>query len=71
MVTMAVSRFLSVRQVAEQLDVTERTVHTWLRSGRLRGFRVGGTKAGWKIETEDFERFIEERKGQQVADGEE
>ena len=64
MSTMTSERRLTVRQIAEELDVTERTVLNWLRAGRLRGYRLGGPKAGWRIDASDLERFIAERKGE-------
>ena len=64
MVTMADKRLFTVAQVAERLQVSERTVLNWLRAGRLQGYRLGGTKAGWRIEEPDLDQFIAELKGQ-------
>ena len=51
-------RFLTVAEVAERMRVTEFTVRNWLRAGKLKGTRPGGTKAGWRIKEGDLERFI-------------
>ena len=51
-------RMLTVRQVAERLQVHVITVQRWLRSGRLRGIRLGGTKAGWRIPASELQRFL-------------
>ncbi len=67
MVAMADEQVLTVPEVAERLRVSTATVTNWLREGRLRGYRIGGTKAGWRIESEDLERFIAERKGERPA----
>ena len=69
MVAMTGERFLTVSEVAAQLRVSEFTVRNWLRSGRLRGYRPGGTKAGWRIRQEDLQRFIEQS-GPQSDEGE-
>jgi excisionase family DNA binding protein len=42
-------------EIAEELQVTRRTVYGWLRSGRLRGVRAG---RGWRIRPEDVEVFL-------------
>jgi excisionase family DNA binding protein len=63
--TMTNVRLFTVKQVADHLDVSERTVLNWLRSGRLKGYRLGGTKAGWRIEEPDLQTFIAQLKGQQ------
>lgn len=42
---------LTVDQVAELLQVNPETVRRMLRRGELRGRRLGGTKAGWRIPT--------------------
>ena len=64
MVTMAEQRLWTVDEVADRLRVSKPTVTSWLRTGRLKGYRVGGKKAGWRIEEEDLERFIASLKGQ-------
>ena len=64
MVTTVGEQPLTVDQVAEHLKVSERTVLNWLRAGRLRGYRLGGPKAGWRIEPADLERFKAERRNE-------
>lgn len=65
MVAMVDEQLLTVQQVAERLQVTEWTVRDWLRTGRLKGFRLGGRKSGWRIGSSDFERFISEARAGQ------
>jgi excisionase family DNA binding protein len=50
---------LNVREVAARMRVSEWTVREWLRQGRIRGLRPGGTKAGWRISEAELARFIE------------
>ena len=49
MMQMVDERSLTVPEVAEALRVSEWTIRQWLRSGRLRGYRPGGTKIGWRL----------------------
>ncbi len=53
-------RYLNVRDVAEQLAVTEDTVRRWLRERRLRGFMPGGSRGGYRIRESELERFVSE-----------
>ena len=58
---------LTVPEVAQRLRLSEDTVRIWLRSGRLRGFRPGGTKAGWRVRASDMKRFITDAEGIEEA----
>jgi len=55
---------LTVAEVAARLRVSEFAVRDWLRKGYLRGFRMGGTKAGWRIRPSEVQRYITEREEQ-------
>lgn len=50
-------KLLTVRDVAEQLSVTEETVRRWLRDGKLAGV-VLSRKAGWRIRPEALTAFL-------------
>jgi excisionase family DNA binding protein len=50
---------LKVPEAAEQLRVTEETVRRWLRSGKLRGRRLGPTKAGYRIPQSEVDRLLD------------
>jgi excisionase family DNA binding protein len=52
-------RLLTVREVAARLQVTEFTVRTWLKSGRLHGYLPGGRKMGWRVRPSELDRFLE------------
>lgn len=43
-------------QVAERLQINERTVTQWLRKGHLRGFKIGKE---WRISPRDLQDFLE------------
>ena len=51
-------RLLTVREVAEQLRSSPETVRRWLRQGKLRGFRPGGTKLGYRVSESELQRFL-------------
>jgi excisionase family DNA binding protein len=44
-------------QVAERLQINERTVTQWLRKGHLRGFKIGKE---WRVAQGDLQAFLEE-----------
>lgn len=52
---------LKVAQVAERLQVHADTVKRWLRAGDLKGFRLGGNRAGWRVRESELERFVKRR----------
>ncbi len=49
-------KLLTPPQVAQRLQVNERTVTQWLRRGHLRGFKIGKE---WRISEMDIEAFLE------------
>lgn len=50
-------RFLTIEQVAEELNVGQPLVKALLRTGELRGIQVGG-RGMWRIATTDVEDYI-------------
>ena len=54
-------RYMTVETVARRLAISEETIRRWLRSGRLRGIRLGERRAGWRISERDLDDFIRER----------
>jgi excisionase family DNA binding protein len=65
--TSVAERYLTVRDIAEQLAVSEDTVRRWLRERRLRGFIPGGPRSGYRIRESELERFIAELEREQDA----
>jgi excisionase family DNA binding protein len=51
------SRFLTLADVAEVLNVTVRQVYALVRSGDLRGIQIGG-RGQWRIEDVQLEDYI-------------
>ncbi|MEL7978353.1 helix-turn-helix domain-containing protein [Isoptericola sp. F-RaC21] len=52
------ARFLSVKDVAEELAITETQVYTLLKTGELPAIQVG-PKRVWRIERVKLEEYIE------------
>jgi excisionase family DNA binding protein len=57
---MTEEELLTVEEVAARLKVHRETVRAWLRHGRLRGTRPGGTRLGWRIPASELERLLRE-----------
>ncbi len=54
---MTEDKLLTPPQVAQRLQVNERTVTQWLRRGHLRGFKIGKE---WRVSSRDLEAFLEQ-----------
>ena len=50
---------LTIRQVAEYLQVTEKTIYKLAWVGQLPGFKVGNT---WRFKKDDIDKWIEANK---------
>ncbi len=48
-------KLLTLVDVANRLQVNQRTVAQWLRKGHLRGFKVGKE---WRVSVKDLETFL-------------
>jgi excisionase family DNA binding protein len=57
---MARERFLTVQEVADQLNVHPDTVRKWIRSGELEALPLGGP-AGYRITQSAVDKFIRDR----------
>jgi excisionase family DNA binding protein len=55
----AEERFLSLEDVAERLQVSDRTVRRWVKDGKLAAYKPGRE---WRIRPRDLEDFLESRK---------
>lgn len=49
---------LTVRQVAERLQISPVTVQRWLRSGRLKGL-ILSDRMGWRVPESEVQRIID------------
>ncbi len=53
-------RYLSPDDVAHKLNVKPLTVRRWLKSGKLKGLKVGRL---WRIRESELEAFLERGQG--------
>lgn len=49
---------LTIREVADYLKVTERTLYRLVQDGKVPAFKVGNS---WRFRREDLERWISEQ----------
>jgi excisionase family DNA binding protein len=56
--------YLSVKEVAARLSISEALVYTWVESGQLAHFRLGGQgkRGAIRVDETDLERFLATRK---------
>lgn len=52
-------KLYSIKEVAEKLEVTVRSVRNWINAGQLNAYRFG---SHFKISHEDLETFIKNSK---------
>ncbi len=60
--------YFTVEQVAEQMQVHERTVRNWIAHEGLPAFPIG--KRGYRIAKSDLQAFIDKRKIRPAHDAE-
>ncbi len=58
---MVEEKLLTPAQVADRLQIHERTVTRWLRGGYLRGFKLGKE---WRIAPSDLHAFMDSHANQ-------
>jgi excisionase family DNA binding protein len=51
-----VEKLLTPEEVADRLAIKPRTVIDWLRTGRLKGVKLGKV---WRVTEEDLSAFVE------------
>jgi len=48
-------KFYTPKEIAEILEVTERTVARWIKEDKLSAYKFGGN---YKVKKEDFDEFM-------------
>lgn len=51
---------LTVKEVSELLQISEPTIREWLRDGKIRGHRIGGSSKRsyrWRVPRSEVERL--------------
>jgi excisionase family DNA binding protein len=51
------TRFLTLADVAEELNISAAQAYALVRNGELRAIKVGG-RGQWRVESSELERFI-------------
>ena len=59
--------WLTVQQVAEELQVDEETVRRWIKRAELPALELGSRKMGYRIKRADLDEFVEERYRGKIA----
>lgn len=55
-------RMYTVQELADLFQVKPRTIMDWLRSGRLRGFKLSDApKSEWRVSETQLQEFIKHR----------
>ena len=56
-------QFLTRKEVAKYFRVDPRTVERWLKSGKLKGYKLGkGQTAPWRIDMAEVKKFLAKNK---------
>lgn len=50
--------YLTVEQIAKELDLSEETILRWIRNKELKAYRLGKT---YRITKEDYQEFLDQR----------
>mgnify|MGYP001014333966 CR=1 FL=1 len=53
-------KFYTIKEVAELLKVSDGGVRKWLKTGKLKGIKLGRI---WRIKKSDLEEFLNEKRG--------
>jgi excisionase family DNA binding protein len=52
-------KYLTIKEVADMLQLTERGIQKWVREGKIVAMKLGRE---YRIEKNDLEEFLESRK---------
>jgi excisionase family DNA binding protein len=53
-------QMLTVKQVADRMNVDEKTVRKWIQSGQLRALNIGRIRPEYRIRPSDFDEFMQD-----------
>ena len=54
---------MTLREVAERLNIGKTSAHRLVTSGEIRGFRIGSEHAGsWRVLRSDFDAYVDSRR---------
>jgi len=52
-------QFLTVKEVAQRLRLSTKTIHRWIAAGKLKALWAGSDRAGWRIRALDVEKSLQ------------
>lgn len=58
--TMPVGKFLTIKEVAKKLRVSERSVMRYIKAKKLTASKMGQ----WRVKADDLEKFFDKNKNQ-------
>jgi excisionase family DNA binding protein len=50
-----IPKLYTIKELAEIIKVTERTLHSYVKNGRLKGVKIGGK---WKVTEANLHKFF-------------
>lgn len=56
------SPMCTIKDIAERLNVSAKTIRRWLQDGKIDGFRIGGSRARWRIPASAFSAYLEKQR---------
>lgn len=55
---------LKITEVAKDLNVSYWTVRRWIKEGRLKSIKIGGS---WRIEDEEYKNFLDRGRNEAIV----
>lgn len=52
-------KLMTLQEVADYLQIKERTIYLWAQTGKIPGFKLG---SAWRFKKDDLDLWIEEQK---------
>ncbi|MDZ4057649.1 MAG: helix-turn-helix domain-containing protein [Polynucleobacter sp.] len=52
-------KLMTLQEVADYLQIKERTIYQWAQNGKIPGFKLG---SAWRFKKADLDLWIEEQK---------
>lgn len=52
-------KLMTLQEVADYLQIKERTIYQWAQTGKIPGFKLG---SAWRFKKDDLDLWIEEQK---------